>query len=400
MASRHLKVGIPVSLSGQFRVQGRQALAGLQAWAGDVNRSGGVWVGELQERLPVSVLDYDDASRSEGVRRATQRLIVEDRVDLLFGPYSSVLTQVAAQVANDHSRLLWNQGGASDEIYRRGYRWVVGILTPASEYLAGLPPLVKEAAPDAERVGIIRCSSGAFPRMVSGGMERAALDLGFQVVLEREYPPGICDFGALLDAVDQARPDLLLGVGRIHNDLLLVQQITQRRLDVGAVAVVAAPIAQFQEALGPEVEGFLGPSQWEPSAGYPSDYGPSARQVLASLRSSAGSPVDYPMVQAYAAGLVAQCCIDAAGSLDQHKLREAAANLDFSTFYGRFKIDPDTGRPIGRTVVIAQWQQGKKVIVWPTEQRQAPLIYPWRRRSRAGPGLREGLNHHPSGQTQ
>ena len=385
MASRSIKVGISASLTGQFRVQGRQALAGLQAWALDVNHSAGIWVGELRDRLPVSLIYYDDGSRSERVREATRRLIVEDRVDLLFGPYSSVLTQEAARVADDHTRLLWNQGGASDEIYRRGYRWVVGILTPASEYVAGLPRLVREADPNAAGVAIIRCSSGAFPRMVSAGMEAAAADLGLRVVLEREYPVDMGDFAEILDGVDQARPDLLLGVGRIQHDLLLAQQITQRRLAVGAVAVVAAPITQFQEALGPEADGFLGPSQWEASAGYPTSYGPSAGQVLTSLGSGDDGPVDYPMVQAYAAGLVAQRCVEEAGTLDQQKLRETAASLDFSTFYGGFRIDPETGRQIGRSVVITQWQQGKKVVVWPPEQRQARLVYPWRGGSTAGP---------------
>ena len=101
MASRQLKAGIPVSLSGQFQVQGRQALAGLQAWARDVNASGGVWVQGLGERLAVTVRHYDDGSRSDPARRATQRLISEDQVDLLFGPYSSVLTRATAEVASD-----------------------------------------------------------------------------------------------------------------------------------------------------------------------------------------------------------------------------------------------------------------------------------------------------------
>ena len=88
--------------------------------------------------------------------------------------------------------------------------------------------------------------------------------------------------------------------------------------------------------------------------------------------------VYYPIFLAYAAGLVAQRCVEEAGTLDQAALREAAGRLDFSTFYGRFKIEADTGRQIGRSVVLVQWQQGRKVIVWPPEQRQGGLMYPWR----------------------
>ena len=141
MASPHrLKVGIPVSLSGQFQVQGRQALVGLQAWADDVNGSGGVKMGFRAAGAQVSVIHYDDSSRPERAKQITGRLITQDRVDLLFGPYSGVLSRASAEVAESHHRLIWNQGGASDDIYQQGYRCVVGILTPASQYLTGLLP--------------------------------------------------------------------------------------------------------------------------------------------------------------------------------------------------------------------------------------------------------------------
>ena len=382
MSSCQLKVGILVSLSGQFQVQGRQALAGLQAWARDVNGSGGVWVREPGERLTVTVRYYDDGSRSDLARRATQRLISEDQVDLLFGPYSSVLTRAAAEVANQNDRLLWNQGGASDAIHQQGNPWVVGILSPASEYLAGLPLLVRQSDPKASRLAIIRAATGAFPQAVSDGMERKALDLGFESVIKRVFDPAITDFAEILDTVEQARPDLLLGVGRIQNDLLLARQIAQRRCSFGAVAVavVAAPIQQFKTHLMAAAEGFLGPSQWELTTKQPVEYGPTAEQVLESIAVSggaSGTEVDYPLVQAYAAGLVAQRCVEEAGSLEPGALREAAVNLDFSTFYGRFRIDPATGVQTGRSPLIVQWQQGRKVVVWPRSLSQGSLIYPW-----------------------
>ncbi len=109
-SSNPLKIGMAVSLSGQFQVQGRQALAGLQAWADDVTQTGGIHVGS-KSPTPVSLVYYDDASNRHQVRQATERLITEDRVDILIGPYSSVLAQAAAEVAEGHEKLLWNQGG-------------------------------------------------------------------------------------------------------------------------------------------------------------------------------------------------------------------------------------------------------------------------------------------------
>ncbi len=397
-----------MSLSGQFQVQGRQALTGLQAWARDVNALGGVWVRQLGERLTVTVRHYDDGSRRGLARRATQRLISEDRVDLLFGPYSSVLTRAAAEVANENGCLLWNQGGASDAIHQQGNPWIVGILSPASEYLAGLPLLVRQADPRASRLAIIQASTGAFPPAVSDGLEKQAVATGFELVIKREFDPAITGFSDILDAVEKTGPDLLVGVGRIQNDLLLARQIAQRGCNFGAVAVVAAPIQQFKTHLSDAAEGFLGPSQWEltaerpvsasgesgPTECRPAQYGPTGKQVLESVGASgaasgaaAGAEVDYPLVQAYAAGLVAQRCVEEAGSLEPVALREAAAILDFSTFYGRFRIDPSTGRQTGHSPVIVQWQQGRKVVVWPPDQSQGSLIYPFP--GPAGPGPTE-----------
>ena len=327
--------------------------------------------------LPVSVVYYDDASESDPARQATVRLITRDRVDLLFGPYSSVLSRAAAEVAEAHQRLLWNQGGAADDIYQQGFRWLVGVLTPASGYLAGLLPLVRQADPEAATVGLVRAYPGAFPRAVSSAVHRQALSLGFQATYIREYPPSLDDFSNVLEEVKGIAPEVLVVVGRVSNDLQFAKQLVRRPVGLRAVAVVAAPIHQFQEALGGDVEGFIGPSQWEPVGNYPHDYGPSALEVLESFRRRGHSPVDYPMAQAYAAGVVAQMCVEQAGTLEDQILRETASKLDFSTFYGRFNIEPDTGQQVGRSALIVQWQKGRKVVLWPPELRQANLVYPW-----------------------
>ncbi len=375
-SSNPLKIGMAVSLSGQFQVQGRQALSGLQAWAADVNRAGGIRVSS-KSPTPVSLLYYDDASNRHQVRQATERLITTDRVDVLLGPYSSILAEAAADVAEAHEKLLWNQGGAADSIYQRGYRWIVGILTPASEYLTGLLPLVRQADSKATKVAIIRAASGQFPRAVCSGVQRVASELGCDVWLW-EYRQPVTTFTELLDRVEALRPDVLLGVGRMQDDLLLGGELAARRLELGAAVLVAAGIQPFRDVLGVESEGFLGPSQWEASTRHRHDYGPATSQVLKSMLQHASGTVDYPMVQAYAGALVAQRCVEAAGTVADAALRSMAGTLDFCTFYGRFKIDRETGRQTGHTVLIVQWQQGRKVVVWPPEQKTGDLAYPWR----------------------
>ena len=240
--SNSLILGIPVSLSGQFQVQGGQALAGVQSWADDVNRSGGISLQRGGPRCPVAVVHQDDGSEPDRVRRVARQLITRDRVDILLGPYSGVLALAAAEVAEDHEKLLWNQGGASDGIYQKGYRWVVGTLTPASEYLAGLLPLVRQVDPEAKTLGIVRACPGGFPRAISQPLERTYKALGFRLTLVREYPPSTVDFRNILEEVRGIRPDVLVAVGRIRNDLELARCLARRRPGLGAVTVVAAPI--------------------------------------------------------------------------------------------------------------------------------------------------------------
>ena len=380
-----IKVGIPVSLTGQYQTQGRQALAGLQAWVEDVNRTGGLAFGSLKSR--VELVHYDDASLVEKAAAATRKLILEDRVDLLFGPYSSGLARAVAAVSAQEGHVLWNQGGATEAIYQPGNR-VVGILSGAREYLSALPSILKQADSYANTFGIVRCSTGAFPRQVSEGLEVEALTLGFTKVAHLEFPPEQTDFRDLAQQILEAQPDLLLVVGRIRHDIALAKALVASWADGGnpkAAAVVATPIDRFREELGNDVEGFIGPSQWEAPNNEtrflaPADYfGPTPSQALSALTRAAGAaglPVDYPMAQAYAASLVAQRCVEEVGSLESDALWETAARLDFYTFFGRFKIDPATGRQVGRSVFLVQWQGGVKVVIWPPEQAQGELFVP------------------------
>lgn len=376
MEGHRLIVGITASLSGQFRGQGTQALAGVSAWVSDANALGGIFVSSHGKKLPLVLKFYNDESSPQLAAALTEKLFVNDKVLILLGPYSSVLTMAASDVAEKFQKVLWNHGGASDEIYRKGFQWVVGVLTPASRYLLGVIDLVKERDPQALKLAILHSGKGSFSRAVSKGIESYALRNGFEIVFKGEYESPASDFSPFIKEIAEKEPDILVGVGRIQDDLLLARQLIQNQVRPKSVALVAAGIGQFKEELGDGACGFMGPSQWEPGIGYALDHGPSAEEVADKLATVGLGKSDYAMAQAYAAGLIAQRCVEDAGTADSCALRAAARRLDFTTFYGRFKLDPETGCQVGRDVVIVQWQGDKKVIVWPKEIRQAEAIYP------------------------
>ena len=349
---------MPASLTGMFQTQGRQALEGLSAWIRNTNAAGGIYVAEYQRRFPLELVCYDDASKAQQAREITEKLITDDQVHLVFGPYSSVLTLASASVAQGLNRLVWNHGGASNRIHDQGQGWVVSILTPASMYFQGVIDLVREQDPCATKVAILHSSRGSFPCAVASGAEAYATEKGFQIVFREQYESPARDFSLFLDELGGLEADVFLGVGLLEDDLLLARQALQKGIRAPAFALVATPTRQFRQALGHQTEGFLGPSQWESSATYEPDYGPTAQAL--GLEDA-----DYPLAQACAAGLVAQRCIEKAGTLDDAELRRAAGELDFTTFYGRFKLDPASGCQIGHSMVIIQWQGGHKKAVWP-----------------------------------
>jgi ABC-type branched-subunit amino acid transport system substrate-binding protein len=124
-------------------------------------------------------------------------------------------------------------------------------------------------------------------------------------------------------------------------------------------------------------DGFLGPSQWEPGVIATPDYGPSTCGVMKSLKRHAAGDIDYPMAQAYACCLIVQRCIEVTGSLQPQALRRAASQLDVTTFYGRFRIEPHSGRQLGHVMPVIQWQNQMKTVVWPPHMRQQRAM-PWR----------------------
>jgi ABC-type branched-subunit amino acid transport system substrate-binding protein len=124
---------------------------------------------------------------------------------------------------------------------------------------------------------------------------------------------------------------------------------------------VAAGVRAFQEELGDAAEGIIGPSQWEPGIDLADLVGPDSPWFVASFRSRFGYVPDYIAAGSFATGIVLAECIQHAGSLDDDALHGAASQLDIATLYGRFRMDPASGRQVGHRMLLVEWRGGRKV---------------------------------------
>jgi branched-chain amino acid transport system substrate-binding protein len=373
-----LSVGAALSQTGMYALQGQQALQGLRLWVEETNARGGLFVPERRQAVPLQLITYDDHSRRADVEQLTARLLSVDRVDFLIGPYSSGLVHAAAAIAEAHQKVLWNHGGSSDAIMRQGYRWSVHLPTPASGYFAGLFACLLRHGVKPGPVAIVKRQPGTFASEVASGVEQQAEQEGFAMLSPFVYPDQADRLVSLAEALVAADPAVLIAIGRYADDVALIRTMASMSRRTRVRAAVGAPMQVFYRDLQALADGCIGPSQWEPGAVGTPDVGPSSATFIARFRQRFGHMPDYPAAQAYAASLILEHCVMSTGTCVDADLRAAVGRVACRTFYGDFRIDPETGTQVGHEAVLVQWQAGEKRVLWPTDVAQAALTCPQR----------------------
>ena len=138
---------------------------------------------------------------------------------------------------------------------------------------------------------------------------------------------------------------------------------------VGTVACVAAGAEAFHRELGVLAEGVIGPSQWEPHLYERPSIGPPSAWFGSEFQRVFQRDPGYVAAQAYAMGLIVGECMRRADSLEDRALLAAARELDTTTLYGRFRLDPDTLRQVGHEILLVEWRDGRKHLLAPTAPR-------------------------------
>ncbi len=325
--SARLRVGACLSLSGRFARFGRQAALGLETWrslTGDVD-----------------LLIADDRSDPGALTAALPE--VAARCDLLLGPYSTVLTRAATSVAADISRLVWNHGGAGDDVQAGHPGHVVSVLTPASQYAA---PFVRHIAGELDAAPLwIVAGRGSFGHQVAAGAAAPAHAVGIDIVClgpGHELP------------ADRTSAWDLLSAGVFEDDVATIRSALRLPKPPRAVCSVAAGVMDFSGAV-PDPAGIFGVGQWAPGMRNGAQIGPAESEFVTSYAQRTGTRPDYPAVQAAAAAVLATHCAQLAGGTATESLWAAATSLDTTTLFGRFRIDGD-GTQRGHEPVLVRWR--------------------------------------------
>jgi len=384
-APNQIVIGHPACLSGRYAKAGKQAVGGIKAVVDWVNNVyGGVRI--RWRKIPLDYKYYDCESQKESVTTLIGRLITVDNADCVFAPYSSELTLWGAPLAESRKILYMNHGGANNKIQWQGFQYVVQTIGPATRYHQGTLDMIRKTDPKAKRVALAYEDS-EFAKMVMEGAEAQVQRLGLEVVFKRTYPKGVTDLTSMLSALKATNPDSILGGGHFEDGLLFNRQMANLNVDANTLSLIAsATLPDFYEALTTMAEGVTGPSHWEYGVKYSPDeakkaglpwIGPSQDEFVAFFKKAIGEDIipDYHAAEAGAAVLALVMGIEKAGSVESDKVRKALGDLEFMSFYGGWDID-DTGLQVGHSMVDIQWQDGKRVIVWPPEAQTGKLYYP------------------------
>src|SRR6266702_8343116 len=357
-------LGLSISLTGRFHSHGEQALQGIHLWQSYINAQGGIAVRNGEKRF-VQLIWYDDRSQISFARKNVFQLLRDDKVDILLGPYSSSLTMAVAEIAEEHKKILWNYGGSSDEIFSHGRRYLVGIASPASDYLRERPRTLAEEFSGLNRICVLYSGSGTFGWHVAGGILRSAFTVGSHTVHLVPLNVPWENHDTILGILSGIGPEIVVLAGSFQDELSLMRTGSRWTSTVRVVAAVAAGLRDFSAELEQIADGVLGPSQWEPGIGFPGIIGPSSDGFIDSFQRQSGQMPDYIAAGSFAAGLVLTECIRRASSVDDEKLRNTASEVDCNTFYGRFRIDSRSGMQTGHRTLLIRWQGGQKMVLPP-----------------------------------
>ncbi|HHH44783.1 MAG TPA: hypothetical protein ENK49_11650 [Gammaproteobacteria bacterium] len=359
-----IRVGITVSLTGEYAVPGKDELNGAQMWATDLNERGAL----LGRK--VEIVYYNDKSDAATSARLYERLINEDKVDLLLGPYSSELTLAASTVAEKYDFPMVATGAADDHIWARGYKNIFGIDAPARDYMK----LVIRSAADAglKTIAMVYADS-AFPREVAAGVRELAEKYGMELVFDRIYSQDTSDFTAMLRQMKAEKPDLVVGGTYLDDSIAIVRAAKKVGLAPKAIAFTVGPsLKEFGNALGADANGVLGVVSWLRSA-----HLPMARDFSYRYKQKHGHNPGPPVAYGYGGGQVLEAAVRLAGTLDRDAVREQLRTMKFRSLLGNYDVD-ESGKQVGKSIFVLQWQNGYRLLVLPRLMRETPIQYPFR----------------------
>ena len=380
LAEDTITLGSAISITGKYSQEGKNASDGYNFAVKRINDMGGVKVNGKTYKLAIKY--YDDESTPTRTAQLLERIINQDGIKYLLGPYASGPTKAAAPVAEKYKAPMVEAEGASRSLFTQGYRYVFGALSTSDQYVAPLIDLAAELAkehgknPGDMKIGMA-FENDPFSLDIRSGVVDTAKKYGMTVVVDDKMPRDLSDISATLTKIKAVRPDVLVFSGHTKGATTATRQLKELGVNAPIIGMTHCESAKLTEKFPGESEGIMCPTQWAETLKYQDKvFGSASEYNKAFLAAHSDYKlVPYQTAQASAAIEIWADALRRANSMDTEKLRDALAATDLDTFYGHIKFD-SAGKNISKPMVLRQIQHGKYVVVAPTKYASDKAEFP------------------------
>lgn len=351
-----IKIGVSLSLSGDFSADGKAFQQGYQLWADDVNAHGGL----LGRKVQLDIVS--DASTPTQAVTNYQKLITLDHDPLVFGPFSTSLTKAASQVVARYGYAFVEGAGGGPSVFQLGLHNVFDVSLPVANNLVSAAQWIAHMPADQRpKTAAYATEDDPFTAPQLDIARKILEGAGVQTAYYKVYPSETTDYGPIAAGIIGSKADVVMA-GTLLNDIsAFIQQFVQQNYNPKVLIATAGPDQgqQFVSAVGANhTEGIMVPNAWYPTANFPGN----AAMVSAYVAKYGGDPqsVSSDVPEGYSVGQVVQQAVQAIGSLDNSKLIAYLHSHTFSTVQGPVTFD-STGQNTAAKAYVFQWVKGQLV---------------------------------------
>ena len=381
-ACGEIVLGSAISLTGKYATNGIHAKNGYEHAIQKIKDAGGVMVDGKCYNF--KVIYYDDESKGDRGATLAERLISQDKVQYMLGPYSSGMTKAIAPVTEKYKIPMVEAEGASRSLFNKGYKYLFAVLSTSEQYLASAVTLAAEMAEKegkkASSVKVaIAVENDPFSLDIRAGVSEDAAKYGMTVVIDEKLPRDLSDMSSILTKVKLLKPDLLIVSGHSKGAATAVRQMKEQNIKVPMIALTHCEAADVTGKFGDAANDILCSTQWAETLAYKDEMFGTASEYEMNFKKAfpeyKDKKVPYQTAQASAAVYVFKDAFERAASLDKEKVRDAISATDLQTFYGGIKFS-EAGNNIAKPMVLRQIQDGKYNVVAPSEFASHKLNWP------------------------
>lgn len=366
-----IRIGTAIGLSGWYAPGAKMTqTTNYDLWVEEVNAKGGIFVKEYGKRLPVELITYDDKSDVGTTVKLVEKLILEDKVDLILAPWGTAANVAVGSIANKYEYPLIGISCSSEKLREviNTLPYFVVILNQPRDQGRDLVELLKEFK--IQKVGMIYVAD--LHGIEFAGYTAPQLGIaGIDVSILKSYPLGVKDLSPILKQIKAAKVDALVGFSYPLDTHLITEQAKVLQLNPKVVYLsVGVAHPPYKYKFGAEtVEGVMGPGAWSKKTAYPG----VKEYVERYMKKYNTEPDWWGGIITYSALQIMEQAVEKVG-LDRKKIRDVIATETFPTMIGPVKFVG--GFNVQFPGNIGQWQKGNFEVIMPKDKRTAPPIFP------------------------